>query len=83
MIKSKRKITIKTRGSSPVDETEIVDRRLRRRRDVVQRLFARIGCRNDDAHRLLIEAFESTVTLEILEMAADGAFAHELVALRP
>jgi hypothetical protein len=34
MIKSKRKIAIKSRGSSPVDETEIVDRRSRRRRNV-------------------------------------------------
>ena len=83
MIKSKRKTTIKSRGSSPVDETEIVDRRSRRRRNVVQLLFARIGRGNDDAHGLLIEAFETAVALEILEMAADGAVAHELVALLP
>src|ERR1043166_8047331 len=57
--------------------------RSRRCRYGVQRLFARIRCGDDGAHGLLIEAFESTVTLEVFQMAADGAVAHELVALLP
>lgn len=44
-------------------------------------LLARIGGFDDDTDRFLVEAFESTFTLQVFQMAAEGAVAHELLAL--
>src|SRR5258708_4491891 len=43
--------------------------------------FAGMGGGNDDADRFLVEAFETAVTLEIFQMAADCAFLDELIEL--
>ena len=41
--------------------------------------FARVGGRNDDADGFLIEALKAATALEVLEMAAQRAFADELL----
>ena len=43
---------------------------------------ARVGGGDDDADGFLVEAFEAAVALEVLQVAAEGAIAHELVELR-
>lgn len=43
--------------------------------------FARVGGDDHDANGFLVEAFETTVALQIFEVAADGAFVHELIEL--
>src|SRR5206468_7927140 len=44
-------------------------------------LFARIGRLDDRADRVLIEPFEAAFALQVLQMAADGAFAYKLAEL--
>lgn len=43
--------------------------------------LAGIGRRNDHADGLLIETLEAAVALEILQVAAQGTFPHELLEL--
>ena len=43
--------------------------------------FARVGRRDHNAHRFLIEALEAAVPLQVLQMTANRAFMHELVEL--
>src|SRR5438270_3673949 len=44
-------------------------------------IFARISSRDHDTDRFLIEPFESTVTLQIFQMASDRPVAGELLEL--
>ena len=44
-------------------------------------LFARIGRLDDRADRVLIEPFEAAFALQVLQMAADGAFDYKLAEL--
>ncbi len=44
-------------------------------------VFSRVRRGNDHTDRLLVEAFEPTMALEIFQMAAQGALAGELIEL--
>ena len=43
--------------------------------------LARVGGGNDHADGFLVEAFESAVALEVLEVAAQGAIPDELLSV--
>src|SRR5256885_11112217 len=43
--------------------------------------FSRVRCRDHNAHRFLIEPFETAVPLQILKVAAQGSISNELFVL--
>ena len=46
-------------------------------------ILAWVGGSDDGADGLLVEAFETTVALKVLEVTAQRAFLHELVKMLP
>src|ERR1017187_5699656 len=56
---------------------------LGRRGGASEMVLARIGCGYDDADGFLVEALEAAVALEVLKVAAQGAFLEELPGLLP